>query len=225
MEKIKVVGKCLYCNKEFLKQGLTKHITTHLQELSNSTSEIGMSVHLLVKSGDFFLHLLVPETNSLKTIDTFLRKIWLECCGHMSQFTTDGWGNSVGMARKVNDIFQLTNKLTYQYDFGTTTELDIELKGVYPIQTKSIVLLSRNEPLPIMCHTCNVKPAVSICTIHIYDDAPAYFCEDCATKHQETCEDFADDAAASVVNSPRCGECGYEGGTIDVERDGVYVVK
>jgi hypothetical protein len=27
------------------------------------------------------------------------------------------------------------------------------------------------------------------------------------------------DAQMPVVNSPRMGECGYEGGTIDIERD------
>jgi len=29
----------------------------------------------------------------------------------------------------------------------------------------------------------------------------------------------------SVVNSPRMGECGYEGGTIDTARDGHFQLK
>lgn len=47
------------------------------------------------------------------------------------------------------------------------------------------------------------------------------FCEKCAEKHGKKCDDFADYAGMPVVNSPRCGVCGYEGGIIDLERDGV----
>ena len=33
------------------------------------------------------------------------------------------------------------------------------------------------------------------------------------------CSDFDDYASMPVVNSPRMGVCGYEGGSIDLERD------
>jgi len=52
-----------------------------------------------------------------------------------------------------------------------------------------------------------------------------WICDKCADKHTEGCEDFADYASMSVVNSPRMGICGYESGTIDTERDGVFVLK
>jgi hypothetical protein len=58
----------------------------------------------------------------------------------------------------------------------------------------------------------------------MYDDN-AEFCDKCAEKHAKKCEDFADYASMPVVNSPRMGVCGYEGGSIDTERDGVYVLK
>lgn len=45
-----------------------------------------------------------------------------------------------------------------------------------------------------------------------------YF-EACSEKHAEEYEDFNDYAQMPVVNFPRMGECGYEGGTIDMERD------
>jgi hypothetical protein len=50
----------------------------------------------------------------------------------------------------------------------------------------------------------------------------SFFCEKCAAKHEDTCSDFQDYANMPVVNSPRMGVCGYEGGSIDKERDGVY---
>jgi hypothetical protein len=51
------------------------------------------------------------------------------------------------------------------------------------------------------------------------------FCEKCAKKHAEKCEDFKEYAAMPVVNSPRMGVCDYMGGCIDTERDGVFVKK
>ena len=57
-----------------------------------------------------------------------------------------------------------------------------------------------------------------MCTIHDWEA----FCEDCIPIHEEECEGFTDYASLPVVNSPRMGECGYTGGSIDVERDGVF---
>jgi hypothetical protein len=51
----------------------------------------------------------------------------------------------------------------------------------------------------------------------------AGFCDKCAEKHAKKCADFEDYASLPIVNSPRMGVCGYMGGTIDTERDGVFV--
>lgn len=59
--------------------------------------------------------------------------------------------------------------------------------------------------------------------IKIYHDYDyLYFCEKCTEKHEEECDGFVDYARMPVVNSPRMGVCGYEGGSIDTERDGPY---
>ena len=79
-----------------------------------------------------------------------------------------------------------------------------------------IVLLSRNEPLALLCETCGQKPATQLCTV-CQDES--MFCSACAKKHAKKCEDFADYAAMPVVNSPRMGVCAYDGGSIDIERD------
>ncbi|MDR0835444.1 MAG: hypothetical protein LBN11_02540, partial [Tannerella sp.] len=49
------------------------------------------------------------------------------------------------------------------------------------------------------------------------------FCDKCGKKHAKTCPDFEEYAALPVVNSPRMGMCAYEGGSIDIERDGAFV--
>jgi hypothetical protein len=70
---------------------------------------------------------------------------------------------------------------------------------------------------------CGKVPATQICVVCSCEE-DAYYCEKCAKKHAKECEDFADYAAMPIVNSPRMGVCGYEGGTIDTERDGVFVL-
>lgn len=128
----------------------------------------------------------------------------------------------IPMSRKASNVFFPDQKLNYEYDFGSTTELMVKTLAEYPFKAdEPVVLLSRNEPLEILCETCGKQPATQICTVHGWDE-DSLFCPKCAKKHAKTCEAFEDYAAMPVVNSPRMGVCGYEGGLIDTERDGVY---
>jgi len=68
-----------------------------------------------------------------------------------------------------------------------------------------------------MCSICRKVPATQVCAIDAH-----VFCDKCAKKHAKKCVDFAEHASMKVVNSPRMGVCGYEGGGIDKERDGIY---
>ena len=135
---------------------------------------------------------------------------------------TGGCDDDIPMENKVRDVFYEGLELDYEYDFGSTTALTIAVLYQYPVKAdKKIVLLSRNEPLQIVCAICGKKPATQICTVCMYDGM-AEFCDKCAEKHAKECEDFADYASMPVVNSPRMGVCAYDGGTIDRERDGIY---
>lgn len=114
-------------------------------------------------------------------------------------------------------------KLQYQYDFGSTTELQVTVVNEYPVKAdQAIVLLSRNEPLKLLCEKCGNVPAILICSVCCVYKDEGMFCAKCAKKHAKSCEDFDDYAAMPVVNSPRMGVCGYDGGRIDIERDGVF---
>ncbi|MBJ7883031.1 hypothetical protein [Gelidibacter salicanalis] len=126
----------------------------------------------------------------------------------------------IPMGRKASKTFYKGLKLQYQYDFGSTTELEITVFNEYPIASdEPIVLLSRNEPLPILCETCGKGPAVTMCSICYGYEGEGIFCEKCAKKHEKKCDDFADYGEMPVVNSPRMGVCAYDGGTIDLGRD------
>lgn len=131
-------------------------------------------------------------------------------------------GGEIPMSRKVDKVFYKDLKLEYEYDFGTSTDLILTVMDEFPMKAdEKIVLLSRNEPLKILCHICGKEPATAICAIHNWDEGNT-FCSKCAKKHAKECEDFADYAALPIVNSPRMGLCAYDGGGIDRERDGIY---
>ncbi|MFN0203012.1 MAG: hypothetical protein ACKVTZ_15920 [Bacteroidia bacterium] len=221
-EKLTSEGKCLYCNQLLNKRSIGKHLDKHLNELPKV--EGAKAFHVRVEFDVFFLELLVAGDCTLKKIDGFLRQIWLECCGHLSAFSDKKTRNEVPMTKKASAILFKGLVLEYEYDFGSTTLLTLKVTEEFALKPKeSITLLSRNEPLAIMCSTCGKEPAVEMCMICMYEEQAVY-CKKCSKKHQKTCADAADYALMRVVNSPRMGVCGYAGGSIDKERDGVYVL-
>lgn len=128
----------------------------------------------------------------------------------------------VPMSRKAKAVFYKDLKLEYTYDFGSSTYLLVTTLAEFTFKAdKPLVLLSRNEPLEILCETCKKAPATQICSIHNWDE-DYLFCDKCAKIHKKECPDFSDYAAMPVINSPRMGVCGYTGGVIDTERDGIF---
>jgi len=238
-------GKCLFCGKTFDKLGINRHLASHLKE-KVETGKRGKSFFIKVETPKkygptpYFLSLWVDGTAKLKDLDDFLRGIWLECCGHMSAFSLPRkkpskkfdfnafshlvdenaeYPNEISMSKKAKNVFSKGLLLEYDYDFGSTTKLEITVVNEFPVKAdKEIVLLSRNEPLEVMCSICKKEPATQLCTACMYDES-AVFCDKCAKKHAKKCVDFDDYSSMPIVNSPRMGVCGYEGGRIDTERD------
>ncbi len=241
--KISSQGKCIFCQKTFPKVSFTRHLHTHLAEKVMSNKP-GKSFHIKIEndprwgSSPYFLHLWVDGNATLQKIDTLLRQIWLECCGHLSAFSYPqqkqispmnfmqafakgkiqlGEQGEIAMNKKAGHIFREDLKLKYEYDFGSTTQLQLTVVKEFNVAAdQPIVLLSRNEPLALLCETCGQKPATELCSVCQNENM---FCEGCAKKHAKKCKDFADYASMPVVNSPRMGVCDYQGGIIDIERD------
>ena len=221
-EEIKSEGKCLFCGETFAKAGINKHLSAHLKERTKESENAGCSFLVKVETDKrwgatpYFLSLWVDGETTMKTIDQFLRDIWLECCGHLSEF------ENVAMTKKARNVFAKGMKLDYEYDFGSSTQLTLTTVEEYPMKAdKKIVLLSRNEPEKVLCAMCGKEPATKICPFCVYE-RPAWFCDKCAKKHAKKCEDFDENEALPVVNSPRMGVCAYSGGSIDMERDGAF---
>ena len=144
---------------------------------------------------------------NLSTVDDFLRKIWLECCGHLSAFRSpkrSAYGEIAASKKLYN--FIKGDKILHEYDFGTTTESLITIIGntKRKPQKENVRLLARNVPLEIKCWTC-AAPAQYICTECVYDYRNPFYCDKCIKKHEH------DDMLLPVTNSPRMGQCGYEG--------------
>lgn len=247
-------GKCVFCNNNFPKNGITRHLNAHLVK-KEKESKAGKSFHVKVEpdprrwgKNPYFLNLWVNGNATMDDIDDFLRHIWLECCGHLSGFSNaikkpkdfpdridleelakkskkeiknilNASNNEIPYNRKTKDVLHKDIKLNYDYDYGSTTSLQLTVAGEYPVKSdKRIVLLSRNEPQETVCSDCGEEAAIQICTTCMYH-GKSLFCKKCGRKHAKACSDFAEYAALPVVNSPRMGVCGYTGGTIDIERD------
>ncbi len=243
-EKITSKGKCIFCKKTYTQRGINRHLKAHLKKMQEAKQDKKESFLLKIDTNPrygktpYFLYLWIDGNSKVELIDDYLRKIWLECCGHLSSFVdkerknnpfsldfslenADLYPGEIPMDKKVKDVFHKGQKIEYTYDFGSSTYLLISVEEVYQLKApEKIVLLSRNEPLKIICEECGKKPATIICSVHYYDEN-SLFCDKCAKKHAKECDDF-EYAALPVVNSPRFGVCAYEGGIIDTERDGIY---
>lgn len=228
MKTLKSEGRCVYCGQFYDKRSIGKHLDKHIAEAAKpEATPAAQAFHIRVEAAEMFLELLVDANATLTKLDGFLRKIWLDCCGHLSAFQYKGSYEEDGIRKsgKIGKTLVTGMVLDYEYDFGSTTQLTIKVGASFAVAVPGgIQLLSRNEPLQIMCTTCKAQPATQICSIHIYEGT-GFFCNGCAEKHAQKCDDFADYAAMPVVNSPRMGVCAYEGGSIDTERDGVYVAR
>ncbi len=192
------------------------------------------------------MHLELDGERSLTDLDTFLRAIWLECCGHMSEFkseTTDympdeyiemrepvmpGFGSyqrqAASMDIPLNKVFETEDALEYEYDFGSTTHLRIEMKdaraGVAP--EKGLRIMARNTPPEFPCTGCGEKAAV-ICVECQWITENPFYCDSCAKDVDRHACDYGYDMTLPVVNSPRMGVCGYSG-PYSPESDGWRIV-
>lgn len=196
-------GNCYLCGKAFSKAAFKNHIlTNHVYKEADSQDCVILKVEG-AEDKNYWLYIDVSITATLKTIDTFLRNIWLECCGHMSAFYSRSY-EEIGKSNRVA-IFPAGSVLLYEYDFGDTTSLKITVVAhtSRPKQRKAVRLLGRNEPYSFICGKCG-KSADVICCECKWDDKNPFLCDTCAECHEH-------ESMLPVTNSPRMGVCGYCG--------------
>jgi len=213
-------GKCTFCGREMTKGGLTRHLKTCEQRqeaigaANQGPGQKQVLYHLQVRDAylsDFWLHLEMTGSATLKDLDTYLRAIWLECCGHMSRFSFGGWaGDDIPKGTRADRIFRSGVELTHIYDFGTSSETLIKVVGVRegkPLSWDPIALMARNDPPEVTCMECD-QPASWLCIECLYDlGKTGMLCDEHAEGHPH--DDYGE--PVPVVNSPRVGMCAYTG--------------
>jgi hypothetical protein len=216
-------GTCSFCRGMFSKGTITRHLASCQQRASQADAgsqkqKKAKVFHLVVDGRDnpqYWMHINVPAEATLTTLDEFLRKIWVECCGHLSNFELTGttyasypdseFGDK-SMRIPVGKLLSPGLQFSYEYDYGTTTELRLKVisEGEEAVKGKSIQILARNEPPEIACDGCG-KPAEYVCSGCIYGEG-SWLCGDCAETHE-----CGEEMLLPVVNSPRVGMCGFTG--------------
>ena len=202
-------GTCLLCKQDVEHRMIVKHINKCLEKhILNDPSEKEKIFLIKVYMGKYFwLYLEINGSSSLEKLDSFLRYVWVECCDHMSQFIINGerYSSDRGMNKVIHRTLPEGTEFNYEYDFGSTTELEGKVISFRKGKLKEdIRLLARNHlPADILCVRCKKTPDV-ICSI-----CNDFYCEGCQKNHDGCCE--GEEFMFPVVNSPRMGICGYTG--------------
>ena len=222
-------GTCTFCHSELSKSAMTRHPETCEQRAiteakagSRQKAQQTRKLHLVVEGRDlpmYWLHLEVTASTTLATLDRFLRETWLECCGHLSAFEIEGVRYAIdagiygdrdmgekSMRVRLDKVLSPGQTCSYEYDYGTTTELKLKVISERQVGAKgnAIQVLARNIPPVILCEVCG-KSATEVCSQCIFDDS-GWLCDDCAEEHE-----CGEEMLLPVVNSPRVGMCAYTG--------------
>jgi len=242
-------GQCNLCGGTFSKSAMTRHLKSCKQKEKNSeTSSPGRSprktkfFHLVVEarySSDYWMHLEVPADATLDVLDSFLRRIWLECCGHMSAFTIVGRTYSVAPMAGLEccghmSAFTIEGKT---YSVAPMAEFDDESMGAGLDEILSPGMKFRYE-YDFGSTTHLAMKVVSqeqkqfkgeLITVLARNEPPSIPCMSCGKMAAQVCTEclwsgegwLCDECAAEhkcgedmllpVVNSPRVGVCGYTG--------------
>ncbi|MCY4519273.1 MAG: hypothetical protein OXC13_00675 [Caldilineaceae bacterium] len=223
-------GTCNLCSKSLTATGFTSHLMFCIPKtlgLKREKLDPGAMAgarktrYLQLRVGgtrDYWLHLGIRSDATLSELDRFLRELWLECCGHLSAFRiqeasyeSSTWnldspgGDSHSMDVAIGQILPHKTPAWYTYDFGTSTDLYLEITNRYTVPDSRkdpdrIQVLARNIAPEFACDTCG-KPAQYLEVDE--DDMWEYrhYCND----HQPENEGYG----YNIVNSPRCGVCAY----------------
>lgn len=215
-------GNCVFCGKEMTRGGLARHLPAcaKRQEATRAADaqkkgKTQPVFQLQVQDawgGFFWLHLEITGTAKMRDLDNYLRAIWLECCGHLSEFSIGGaWsGHTVAMSAPAARVLSPGVELTHVYDFGTTSETRIKVVGVRqgkPLTRHPLYLMARNHPPQETCMECD-QPAEWLCMECVYEhELSGFLCNKHADEHPH--DDYGE--PLPFVNSPRVGMCGYSG--------------
>lgn len=202
-------GACELCGHEAPRSEMARHLAVCAPKHDKgSQAEPLVQLHVEADGApEYWLYLEGREIAHLEELDDLLRRVWLECCGHMSAFRRGraelSQRSLLGSLRRKGIAFE------YEYDFGSTTALVGKVLGRRQGSRgrSAIRVLARNTALKLTCASCDA-PASLVCPFCIGSD-PCLFCKTHAPQHP--CAEEDEDVFLPTVNSPRMGVCGYTG--------------
>ena len=212
MRRATTKGICTYCHAAISKN--SRSILSHLSDCQGkhpADKSGGADYVLLLIQGKYspryWLVIKAKSDITMRRIDKFIRDIWVECCGHLSQFS-DTY-STIPMTRLLAQVFSEGLKVDYVYDFGSSTELSLSMiQTMQDVDEKEIQILFRNKEPEFVCSSCD-KRAIAICS-YCVDEGEGFLCQSCMDKHKCVQEE-GEDILSPFVNSPRAGVCGYTG--------------
>ncbi len=213
-------GSCSFCGQNMSKSGIARHLASCEKRLKiieaadSKPGPAGIFYHLRIEdawSGSFWLHLEMSGKATLAKLDSYLRSIWLECCGHLSEFSMDRrMQRPIAMSKKAGQVFRVGLELHHIYDFGSSSETRVKVVDVRkgkPITQYPITLMARNDLPEYQCVECG-NTAAWLCLECLYEgEGGGVFCD----KHAKTHPHDEYGEPVEIVNSPRLGICGYTG--------------
>lgn len=218
-------GRCYYCYKELDKRGIKRHLNAckvrkeRINTLSLQNDELKnyyiIEVWDKYNKSDYWMYIACHIDSKLSDIDKFLRDVWLECCGHLSDFVIndvyydcsidedidifDFGKEQESMNIMLKEVLNVDSKFKYRYDFGDTTELEGKVleEFMYSTENNRIEIMARHNNPRYECVKCKNKAIFLSCESGI-------LCGECADE-DEWVSDLGD------LSSPRSGVCGYSG--------------
>jgi hypothetical protein len=98
-------GICAFCKAELAKNKMTQHLKSCKQRLASIAAEEGKTpktktrlFHILAEgqyNPHYWLHFEVPASESLWSLDSFLKDMWIDDLDHLSGFTINGTNYSI----------------------------------------------------------------------------------------------------------------------------------
>ena len=218
-------GACFICGETVSNRMAKRHAVKcraeHPLPTSKQKAEIFTILVTTPYTSEYRLIIEIAGSKKLETLDDFLRKIWLECCGHLSVFRINGARyesftdfesifadekEPQGMDVKICDVLALGMSFKHDYDFGSTTSLELSVIGIREAMEaapRAPRLIFRNHPPEMKCAICK-KPATRVNSGYNGAYPESVFCDDCKPEDPEY-----DYGWLPIVNSPRCGVCAY----------------
>lgn len=181
---------------------MKKNIEEKTPQKGSKRKQFIISIKPKYGANEYCIYLSIDSSLGLVHIDQFIRDVWVECCGHLSGFTINReFYQDDDMNIKISEVLSVGEKFEYEYDFGSTTYLNLEVVDVIdvPKEFTQIEIIARNNEIEYKCEKCGEKAK------YFNYEESEWLCENCID--EET--DFIDEV--EYCNSPRDGVCGYHG--------------